>query len=177
MAEVEDARTAWVERALERYERPLVAYALRLTGNLEQARDVVQDTFLRLCASERERVDDHLGPWLFHVCRNRALDVLRKEHRMDSLTDAQAAVVASARPAPSAIAERREATDHVLGILDELPANQQEVIRLKFQHGMSYKEISEITGHSVSNVGYLIHTGIKAIRRQIQSTTGLPQEA
>ena len=46
----------------------------------------------------------------------------------------------------------------------ELPDNQQEVIRLKFQNDLSYREISEITGLSVSNVGFLLHVGIKRLR-------------
>jgi DNA-directed RNA polymerase specialized sigma24 family protein len=48
-----------------------------------------------------------------------------------------------------------------------LPPSQREVIRLKFQNGFSYKEISRISGHSVSNVGYLIHAGIKALRGEL----------
>ena len=43
----------------------------------------------------------------------------------------------------------------------------REVIRLKFQSGFSYREISRISGHSVSNVGFLIHTGLKTIRRRM----------
>jgi RNA polymerase sigma-70 factor (ECF subfamily) len=41
------------------------------------------------------------------------------------------------------------------------------VIRLKFQNGFSYQEISRISGHSVGNVGYLIHVGLKTIRGQL----------
>ena len=48
--------------------------------------------------------------------------------------------------------------------LESLPTNQREVIRLKFQNGFSYQEISRISGHSVSNVGYLIHAGMKTLR-------------
>ena len=48
--------------------------------------------------------------------------------------------------------------------LTRIPPPQEEVIRLKFQEGLTYREISQVTGHSVSNVGYLIHTGLKAIR-------------
>jgi len=55
----------------------------------------------------------------------------------------------------------------VLKMLARLPENQQEVIRLKFQHQMSYREISRITGHSESNVGFLIHRGIKSIREML----------
>ena len=52
----------------------------------------------------------------------------------------------------------------MLELLESLPPNQREVIRLKFQNGFSYQEISRISGHSVSNVGYLIHAGIKTLR-------------
>ena len=166
-----------VRGALHRYEGPLLRYALRLTGDLETARDVVQDTFLRLCAADRARIDNHLAPWLYTVCRNRAFDVLRKEKRMSPLTDAAAAACVSPEPAPSAAAEQNEAADTVLAILDTLPANQQEVVRLKFQDGMSYKEISGVTGHSVSNVGFLLHTAIKTIRKRLKATTGLANEA
>ena len=63
--------------------------------------------------------------------------------------------------------ESREAVDRVSTILDGLPENQQEVIRLKFQNGLSYREISHVTQLSVSNVGYLIHIAIKKIRKQL----------
>jgi RNA polymerase sigma-70 factor (ECF subfamily) len=48
--------------------------------------------------------------------------------------------------------------------VERLPENQREVIRLKFQSDLSYKEIAEITNLSVSNVGFLLHTGIKRLR-------------
>jgi len=53
--------------------------------------------------------------------------------------------------------------------LDSLPLNQQEVVRLKFQNDLSYQEISRITKLSVSNVGFLIHTAIKTIRRKLKA--------
>ncbi len=65
-------RESWVTGAVARFEKPLFVYASRLLRDAEAARDVVQETFLKLCASERESVDDHLAEWLFTVCRNRA---------------------------------------------------------------------------------------------------------
>ena len=168
---------AQVKRALARYERSLVTYAFRLTGDLEQARDIVQETFLRLCVASFERGGDELGRWLFRVCRNQAIDVLRKEGRTASLEEVETTHYPSPEPSPSAIAERREAVDQIMGFLDKLPKKQQEVVSLRFEQSMSYKEISETTGHSVSNVGFLIHTAIKAIRRQVHSATGFRQEA
>ena len=165
----------WVLEAVARHERPLTRYASRLLGDPERARDVVQDTFLRLCAHRREDVADRLAEWLFTVCRNRALDVLRKEGRMSRLGDDQVSTCPSPEPDPAAVAEGRDSAELVLRCLDRLPDNQREVIRLKFQDGFSYREISRISGHSISNVGFLIHTGLKTLRKRLAD--GLPAEA
>jgi RNA polymerase sigma-70 factor (ECF subfamily) len=45
-------------------------------------------------------------------------------------------------------------------------------VRLKFQAGLSYREISRVTELSVSNVGYLIHTAIRTLRRQLHVDPG-----
>jgi RNA polymerase sigma-70 factor (ECF subfamily) len=160
-------RESWVQDAVAQFEGPLTLYATRLLQDGESARDVVQETFLKLCASDRASIEDHLAEWLFTVCRNRALDVLRKEHRMTQLRDDQVLRCLHPAPGPVDVAERNELGSKVLELLDGLPHNQREVIRLKFQNGFSYQEISRISGHSVSNVGYLIHAGIKALRGQL----------
>jgi len=157
-------RESWVQDAVARFERPLLLYASRLLRDVEAARDVVQETFLKLCASEPAAIEDHLAEWLFTVCRNRALDVLRKENRMTQLHEEQVLRCLSPDPGPHDIAERHELGARVLELLEDLPANQRDVVRLKFQNGFSYQEISRITGHSTTNVGYLIHAGIKALR-------------
>ncbi len=153
----------WVEAAVAQFEGPLTSYATRLVGN-DRARDVVQDTFLRLCAQPREEVEERLGAWLFAVCRNRALDILRKDKRSRPLEASVEEKQVSPTPIASELAELKEETRIALGLLSELPPKQQEVIRLKFKHGLSYREISEVTRLSVSNVGYLIHIGLKTIR-------------
>jgi len=167
----------WVREALERYSGPLTRYAARITGDVDLARDVAQDTFLRLCRADRAKVEEHLAAWLYTVCRNRALDVCRKERRMSALHEGQAETIACGNPGPAAVAERHETHRNVLRVLGTLPENQQEVVRLKFQEGLSYREISDVTGFSNSNVGYLIHTAIKTIRQRLRSDTEMAQEA
>lgn len=61
----------------------------------------------------------------------------------------------------------------VLQLIDSLPSNQQEVVRLKFQTGLSDREISGITPLSVSNVGFLIRTAIKSLCREMNAHQGL----
>ncbi len=162
----------WVRTALERHEAPLVRYAARITGDAESARDVVQETFLRLCRADRDKVGDHLAAWLYTVCRNLALDHRRKEQRMTPLDEAATAALPGHGAPASALAERAEARSRADSLLSPLPPNQQEVIRLKFQEGLSYGDISRITGLSTSNIGYLIHTGLKTVRRQIAAGNG-----
>jgi RNA polymerase sigma-70 factor (ECF subfamily) len=163
-----DAQAVWVRAAVERYEGPLVLYARHvLGGDAERARDVVQDTFLRLIGQDRAKVGPHLTEWLYTVCRNLAIDVRRKEQRMQRLSDADADSAASGAPDPGAHSEQDDAMTLVLRGLKQLPRNQQECIRLKFQGGLSYKQISAVTNLTVTNVGFLIHTGLKTLRMRL----------
>ena len=57
--------------------------------------------------------------------------------------------------------------------LARLPFPQQEALRLKFQSGMSYREIAEITGQPIGTVGWLIHFGLKALRERLAVDGGL----
>src|SRR5262245_35280887 len=91
----------WIRAAVSRYERPLTRYATRLVGDLERGRDVVQETFLKLSREKQDRIEPYLAEWLYTVCRNRALDVRRKEDRMSPLTEMQTETLRSKEPAPS----------------------------------------------------------------------------
>jgi RNA polymerase sigma-70 factor (ECF subfamily) len=164
---LEPSDVSWIREAVEQFQAPLTLYAAKLLGNAEEARDVVQETFLRLCKQDKGEIQPRLAEWLFTVCRNRALDVLRKESRMTQLTDEQVHASPGDHTPPDVVAERNELSSIAMRLLDALPNNQRDVIRLKFQNGFSYQEISRITGHSVSNVGYLIHMGMKSIRAQL----------
>jgi RNA polymerase sigma factor (sigma-70 family) len=158
----------WIASALSLYEGPLLRYASRLVGDIDRARDVVQDTFLRLCREDPVRLDGHLAQWLFTVCRNRALDIRRKEGHVEPLDERALEARPSNAPSPARLLERREDLDVVLRTLDTLPASQQEVLRLKFQGGLSYREIAEVTGLTVNHVGVLLHNGIKSIRERVR---------
>jgi len=167
-----EAKSDWIRAALREHEGPLMRYATQITGDLDRARDVVQDTFLRLCAEDPAQLDGHLAQWLFTVCRNRAFDLHRKEQRMKPLDDLELAAQPSREHSPAAQAEHNESTSRALRLIKHLPPNQQEVVRLKFQNGLSYKEIADVTKLSVTNVGFLIHTALKTLRQQMTETEG-----
>jgi DNA-directed RNA polymerase specialized sigma24 family protein len=79
------SREDFVKQALVDFESPLIGYATTFLHDAERARDVVQDTFIRLYQQDIDKVSGGLKAWLFTVCRNRALDVIRKEKRIGEL--------------------------------------------------------------------------------------------
>lgn len=161
----EQSPDAIVESALREFEGPLTGYVSGLLGgDWDRARDVVQDTFLKLYQQDPGTVQDRLKSWLYTVARNRSIDIIRKDKPMTITSNEAFEALDDWRPDPSAEAEQKERHADVLLLVDRLPENQREVIRLKFQSDLSYKEIADITELSVSNVGFLLHTGIKRLR-------------
>lgn len=159
----------WISSIVEQYERPLCRYAFSLTRSASAAQDAVQETFLRLCKGDRGRIEGHEAAWLFRVCRSRALDMLRKEKPM---TPVQESSIAAPDPSPADAAARHDAEHLVPRLMEQLPDRQREAIRLKFQQSLSYREIARVMKISESNVGYLIHMGVKALREQMKQLQG-----
>ena len=158
--------------AVARYHRPLVAYARAHTGDLERARDVAQDTLLRLCQQPADTFDRDIEPrlaaWLFTVCRNRLIDLHRKETRMTPAdTQLMDQSTAAHNPTPADDADDHDQQNHLRQLVADLPTHQREVVQLRFQGGLAYREIAEVTGHSPSYVGVLLHQAIKQLRHSM----------
>jgi RNA polymerase sigma factor (sigma-70 family) len=154
----------FIENAVGEYESALIGYARTFVHDLDRARDVVQDTFIRLCKQDPEKVGENLRSWLFTVCRNRCLDVLRKDKRIQPIDDLRWEKFQGNETPPDEQAETDDQYANVMRYMDRLPKNQKEVILLKFQQGMSYGEIHDVTGLNQGNIGFLIHTGLKKLR-------------
>jgi len=165
----------WVRAAVARFERPLISYAAHLANSLDVGRDVAQETFVRLCSADRAQVEGRLAQWLFTVCRNLAIDYRRKERRMSLFNpETETETFASDGPSPDDAAERDDSVSLVLRRLGELPPVQQEVVRLKFQHGLSYRQIGEVLNLTPTNVGFLLHTAIKSLRTKLTDPADAP---
>ncbi|HVJ14200.1 MAG TPA: sigma-70 family RNA polymerase sigma factor [Polyangiaceae bacterium] len=160
-----EAEGDFVRAALARYREPLLRFAASMVGP-SQAADVVQDTFLALCKAERADVEAHLTPWLFRVCKNRALDLLRERKRVEALSEDED--VESPESGPSSSVERKQSMSRVQKIMEGLPKKQREALLLKFSAGLSYKEISEVMDLTITNVGVILHTAIKTVRERLE---------
>lgn len=169
----DSASQSWIDAAIEQYEDPLLRYAQHFVFDLETARDVVQDTFMKLCKQSEDEMRPKLAKWLFTVCRNRAIDLCRKEGRMkvapqDQIRD-ELAVRADDSFSPTIAIEKVETAAGLLRQVTQLPSQQQEALRLKFHGGLTYREIAEVMGLTTSHVGVILHTAISKLRQRMTS--------
>src|SRR5258707_4860351 len=131
------------EEIVHRFEIRLRQYARRITGDREQVRHVVQETFIRFQRNGALRREDAPATWLFTVCRNAALNVCRKERRMMYVDEEVIEARESEQPMPFDHLEQKEATGFLLRIVGTLPPRPQEGIELKFQNDLSLQHIWE----------------------------------
>jgi RNA polymerase sigma factor (sigma-70 family) len=165
-----------IRDVLTLYESKLIRYAWGITGSREQACDVVQDTFLKLCTTDRASLDGKLVPWLYTVCRNRAFDVRKKEGRMNVLEPNIAETRPSTAPSPGIIAEHNEDRAAFMAVLDNLPEDQQEIFKLKFEHGMTYREISSVMKMPLSSVSVTLTKALRTMRLRLRGNVNIAQE-
>ncbi|MBX7210906.1 MAG: sigma-70 family RNA polymerase sigma factor [Verrucomicrobiaceae bacterium] len=150
--------------ALGRYERPLIRYAMSYTRELEDARDVVQDVFLKLSQNIDLIDTERMAAWLFTTCRNRALDLYRKNRRLVAMDTETIEMEIDPVAGPLEHLEAGETAAALHRMINELPARQKQAVWLKFIINLSYQEISQVMETSIGNVGYLIHHGVAAMR-------------
>ena len=161
-------KAAWVQSALERFERPLLQYALSILQDFDRARDTVQETFMRLHTQDQAASHGHLSQWLFTVCRNCALKSLKKESRYISVENQEFDHHRVESVSPLQAMARRETVERLMEHVKALPKNKQEVVRLRFHGNHSYQEISEITGLSTGNVGFILNAAMRHLRENLE---------
>jgi RNA polymerase sigma factor (sigma-70 family) len=159
----------WVLEAVDLYELPLQRYARRLVGDFDLAADVVQHAFLKLCEQSQATLEGRVAPWLFRVCRNRALDHLRHADRQRPLGDAAAPTLAGLQPSatdpdPAQVAEAHDLAARIRSLVKDLPGPQREAIDL-WCEGFTHNEIAAITGRTEGHIRVLVHRGLSTLRR------------
>ncbi len=150
--------------ALARFERPLIRYAMSQGATLELARDTVQDTFIKLAREKPSGDTESLAPWLFTVCKRRLIDQQRKNSRLIAMDTATLPDLASTAADPTQALQEKERGQQIKKLVAALPERQRNLIRLKFEAGLSYREIAAATGLSLSNIGFIIHTAVQSLR-------------
>ena len=157
----------WAREIARLHHETLSRYAFGICRNRERAEDAVQETYVRLLKQDRRKIESHIKPWLLRVCRSRILDMARKEGRMSLVDTPIMEHKPSEEPRPDQEAESHDLSRALLGYVDRLTPAQQEVLRLKFQSGLSYREIAEVTDKSVNHVGVILHQALKRLKAHL----------
>ncbi len=154
----------------ESLEAPLLRYACQMVKRPEVAQDLVQEAFFKLQARQGSVAKPKA--WLYRTVHNLAVNYHRKEERIVSLAsdevEMSAFEQAAQETAPDEYLSRLEVIDQVRLALRNLEPKKRELIRLKFEEDLSYKEISKRTGLSVGNVGYQLHHLLKSLAVEIE---------
>jgi RNA polymerase sigma-70 factor (ECF subfamily) len=161
---------------VSRWERPIYALAYRTLGREEEARDVVQEAFLRAFRGLKGfKGEAKFSSWLYRITLNLCRDWVRRERRAPlvqvpegvdpvDLADAQA----SPEPSVEDLVADREMSAAVAKAMAELPEEQRTAIMLKEYHGLTFQEIAEQLGCPLSTVKTRLYQGLSVLRRRLE---------
>ncbi len=150
--------------------RDAFGLAVRLTGNEEDARDVVQDAYLRAYRSiGRFRGDARFSTWLYRIVANCAstFNTRKRRQRTDLLTDDDAIVEVHPDRDPVQAAETAHLRDELDAAIQDLPPRLRSVIVLRDVYDMPHEAIAEELGISVSAAKVRLHRARRRLREQV----------
>ena len=155
---------------MEHYQTALLRYAARVLNSEDAARDVVQEAFIRLHGN-LEKISARgvrLKGWLYRTTHNAAVDHIRKESRRRALHERQSKQADLFANDPEARKEVEDRKALVMNHLNTLKPKEREVLVLRLQEGMSYKQIAEVINRSEGYVGNLIHNATKKLSKSLR---------
>jgi RNA polymerase sigma-70 factor (ECF subfamily) len=170
--------TAFAELA-DKYKQPIVNLAYRMLRDLAEAEDLAQAALLQVYKSAaRYQVSSKFSTWLFTIARNLCLNEIRRRsrHPADSI---DAPRNEGEDPVPQQYEDRRTVTAPDLLLQGELeakieeaiadlPENQRTALLLCQQDELSYEEIAEILGCTLSATKSLIHRGRETLKQRLK---------
>ena len=170
-ASADSPKPETIEQLFAALESPLLTYAQRLVGERSVAEDIVQEAFMKLHAQFSEVREPRR--WLYRTVHNHALNQRRQASKIVPLCPQaeDCAPIGFTATDPQPLADEQIAHWESIGLvrlsLETLDDRSRELIRLKFDEELSYKEISARTGLTVGHVGYLLHHALKVIADEL----------
>lgn len=156
-----------------RYEGSLLRFVGKLLGDADRAQDVVQETFIQVARHPAKLLGvESCHNWLLKVARNIGITHLRRDARQKKHAEA-AAVLATEEATKriqdcATVLEKEESRQRVRAAIERLSPRHRELLLLKVEESKSYREIAQITGLTVTNVGYLLHMAMKELTRRLE---------
>jgi RNA polymerase sigma-70 factor (ECF subfamily) len=153
-------------RLVERYRDQLGRYAVRMLGNMADAEDVLQETFVRGYRSLARCRPDGFRFWLFGILANRCRTYAARRARSHALIVNSDAVVAGA--AGTYVEDQSEWRQAIDWALEQLPPDQREAFLLKHVEDLNYEEMQELTGARIPALKMRVFRAREALRRLLE---------
>ena len=147
--------------------------AVRLTGNEEDARDVVQEAYLRAWKGIRRfRGESLFSTWMYRITANTAYTHVqrRKRQRTTTLDDVEEPIEARFEAQPDTMAESSAGLAELAVALDRLPDTLRQIVILKDVYGLPHEAIADELGISVAAAKVRLHRGRKKLRDMLDET-------
>ncbi|MDV3310389.1 MAG: RNA polymerase sigma factor [Cyclobacteriaceae bacterium] len=146
----------------------LFRFALRILGNADEAKDVVQEVFTRVWAKGKAMEEvRNWEAWCMRVVHNLAIDRIRLNHRQHTVPLSDGLHIRHDTLSPHDRTELVESMRQVAEIMTTLPPKQQQVIHLRDVEGYSYKEICEVLDLDMSQVKVYLFRARNALREKL----------
>ncbi len=172
LARLRDADSAALELLYDRHAGYAMAVAYRIVRSREEAEEVVQDVFWKLwkasIAYDPER--GRFPTWLFGICRNRAIDSLRRRSRRPNTESGQAAEDIGQPADREDLVLEKEQSRSIQSALSKLSDPQRRAIELSFFEGMTHREIAAETGEPLGTIKSRIYGGIEKLRESLPAS-------
>jgi len=147
-----------IETLINRHRNRVYTYIYLIVKNQQLAEDIFQDTFIKVVQSlKRGKYTDNgkFLSWVIRIAHNLIIDHFRREKQFNITTreDYETDVFNSRKLAYGTIEDemvQSQIITDVRGLIDELPADQREVVMLRHYGGLSFKEIAEHTNVSIN---------------------------
>jgi RNA polymerase sigma factor (sigma-70 family) len=146
----------------------LFRFALRLLGNDDEAKDVVQEVLIKVW-NGREQMDQiqNMEAWCMRITKNLSLDRLRAIQRKGTQSLENSFDVHHADATPDVKTELGESMQHVNQLIAALPEKQRQVIHLRDVEGYTYNEICEILELDMNQVKVNLFRARNAVREKL----------
>jgi len=171
--QIKAEKLAAFETIVSEYESALLRYAMRIIRNYDASQDIVQNTFIKLFKNWEDEMQpsSQMSSWLYRVTHNCAVDYIRKESKRHLVhiqhSENHDDFIPPNRGDGFRISETAEKAAEAMHTLS---LREQQLVVLKVYEEKSYQEISEITGLTVSNVGYILHYAMKKMAVELKET-------
>jgi RNA polymerase sigma-70 factor (ECF subfamily) len=177
-----DQERAWIEQALKgdrmafghlvrAYERPVYNLTYRMLGDPAEAEDAAQETFVRASTKlATYQPDRKFVNWLLSIASHHCIDRLRRKGRAPQVSldgPLPPQWITSSSPRPDQVVSQKQEKERVRQSLDTLPADYRAAVILRYWHGLSYREISDMMDTTESAIKSRLHRARRMLAQEL----------